>query len=57
MPRFDKLSELVTDTIVPGWLYASSRVDLMIASAEVLLPVIQALGIGSSRFLKVRRCH
>ncbi|KAG8770990.1 hypothetical protein FRC12_003926 [Ceratobasidium sp. 428] len=50
--RFDKLCELVTDTIVPGWLYASSRTELMIASAEVLSLVVHVLGIGSARFLK-----
>ncbi|KAG8721617.1 hypothetical protein FRC08_011807 [Ceratobasidium sp. 394] len=50
--RFDKLCELVTDTIVPGWLYASSRAELMIASVEVLSPVVNALGTSSARFLK-----
>ncbi|KAF8609550.1 hypothetical protein BDV93DRAFT_602204 [Ceratobasidium sp. AG-I] len=52
MKRFDKLAELVTDTIVPGWLYASSRVEVMIASVDALSLVVQALGIGSARFLK-----
>ncbi|KAB5594051.1 WW domain-containing oxidoreductase [Ceratobasidium theobromae] len=50
--RFNKLSELVTDTIVPGWLYASSRVEVLIASVNALLLVVQALGSGSVRFLK-----
>ncbi|KAG9103491.1 hypothetical protein FRC06_010473 [Ceratobasidium sp. 370] len=50
--RFDKLCELVTDTIVPGWLYASSRVELMTASSEMLSLVVGVLGVGSARFLK-----
>ncbi|QRW05517.1 short chain dehydrogenase [Ceratobasidium sp. AG-Ba] len=50
--KFEKLCAVVTDTIVPGWLYASSRVELMVASVDVLLLIIQALGIGSARFLK-----
>jgi hypothetical protein len=51
--RFNKLSELITDVIVPGWLYASSRIAVMIASMDALLLVVQALGSGSIRFLKV----
>lgn len=52
MKRFDKLAELVTDTIVPGWLYASSRVETMVALVDALSLVVQTLGIGSVRFLK-----
>ncbi|QRW19175.1 short chain dehydrogenase [Rhizoctonia solani] len=50
--RYAKLTELITDVIIPGWLYASSRVDVMVASVSALSLVVQALGSGSIRFLK-----
>ncbi|KAG8763926.1 hypothetical protein FRC11_008874 [Ceratobasidium sp. 423] len=50
--RYAKLAELVTDVIIPGWLYASTRVEVMIESVYVLSLVVQALGTGSIRFLK-----
>lgn len=53
LKRFNKLSELVTDVLVPGWLYASSRIEVMIASVDSLLLVVRALRAGSIRFLKV----
>ncbi|KAJ1311268.1 hypothetical protein OPQ81_009766 [Rhizoctonia solani] len=50
--RYTKLAELLTDVIIPGWLYASSRVDVMIGSVFALSLVVQVLGAGSIRFLK-----
>ncbi|CUA76864.1 hypothetical protein RSOLAG22IIIB_02341 [Rhizoctonia solani] len=52
LQRYAKLAELVTDVIIPGWLYASSRIEIMIESVYVLSLVVQALGAGSIRFLK-----
>ncbi|KAL5641132.1 hypothetical protein ACGC1H_001573 [Rhizoctonia solani] len=52
LKRYTKLTELITDVIIPGWLYASSRVEVMIGSVHVLSLVVQALGTGSIRFLK-----
>ncbi|CAE6464925.1 unnamed protein product [Rhizoctonia solani] len=52
LKRYTKLTELVTEVIIPGWLYASSRVEVMIALVSVLSLVVQALGTGSIRFLK-----
>ncbi|CAE6463118.1 unnamed protein product [Rhizoctonia solani] len=53
LDRYTKLTELITDVIIPGWLYASSRVEVMIESVYALSLVVQALGTGSIRFLKV----
>ncbi|CAE6455635.1 unnamed protein product [Rhizoctonia solani] len=52
LKRYTKLSEIITDVIIPGWLYASSRVEVMIESVYVLSLVVQTLGAGSIRFLK-----
>ncbi|CAE6534841.1 unnamed protein product [Rhizoctonia solani] len=52
LQRYAKLAELVTDVIIPGWLYASSRIEIMIESVYALSLVVQALGAGSIRFLK-----
>ncbi|KAH7344835.1 hypothetical protein B0J17DRAFT_637027 [Rhizoctonia solani] len=52
LKRYTKLAEVITDVIIPGWLYASSRAEVMIESVYVLSLVVQALGAGSIRFLK-----
>lgn len=52
--RFDALSTLLGDNIIGAvWYYASDNVDVVLASIEVLPPVVTALGIGTVRFLKV----
>ena len=52
--RFDKLSHLLGEGIIGGvWFYASEDRDTILASLECLPSVVEAVGIGSSRFLKV----
>ncbi|TFK74389.1 hypothetical protein BDN72DRAFT_833295 [Pluteus cervinus] len=51
--RFDKLSHLLGEGIIGGvWFYASEDRDTVMASLESLLLVVEAIGIGSTRFLK-----
>lgn len=52
--RFDQLCTLLGDGIIGGvWIYASTELDTLEASMIVLPDVLQALGIGSIRYLKV----
>ena len=53
--RFDHLSALLGDGIIGGiWLYSSLDLAAVEASVEALPLVIDALGLGCTRFLKVR---
>ncbi|KAJ7578575.1 hypothetical protein C8J56DRAFT_351967 [Mycena floridula] len=50
---FDQLCALLGDGIIGTiWLYASDSQETIIASVECLAVVIQALGIGTLRYLK-----
>lgn len=50
---FQQFCELLGDGIIGGiWLYGSLDPNSVSASIEVLPPVLQALGIGCSRYLK-----
>ncbi|KAF7433614.1 hypothetical protein PC9H_005575 [Pleurotus ostreatus] len=51
--RFDQLSALLGDGIIGGiWLYSSLDLAAVEASVEALPLVIDALGLGCTRFLK-----
>lgn len=54
--RFNKLSALLGEGIIGGvWLYSSDDRRVMLASLKVLVPLVQDLGVGTARFLKVSR--
>lgn len=54
--RFNDFCEVLGDGIIGSvWLYGSSELVSVAASVEVLPLVIRALGVGTARFLKVRR--
>ncbi|KAI0772531.1 hypothetical protein BD413DRAFT_546322 [Trametes elegans] len=51
--RFDQLCSLLGDGIVGNlWVYASRDAETIHASVDVLPELVQALGIGTVRFLK-----
>ncbi|KAJ7632712.1 hypothetical protein FB45DRAFT_1057745 [Roridomyces roridus] len=52
--RFDQLCGLLGDGIIGSiWPYASDRLPALLASIEALPPVVEALGVGCARYLKV----
>jgi hypothetical protein len=53
--RFSQLCALLGDGVIGSvWMYSSEDVDAIEASVEVLPTVVRALGIGATRYLKVR---
>lgn len=53
--QFDQLASILGDGIIGNvWLYASRDVSAIRASIDVLPIIVEALGIGSVRYLKVR---
>jgi hypothetical protein len=53
--RFNKLCKLVSDAVIGGaWIFASDRKEVMEASIEGLLPIIESLKLGNVRFLRVK---
>jgi Tti2 family len=53
--RFDQLCTLLGDGILGGvWIYASTELDTVEASMIALPDVLQELGIGCVRYLKVK---
>jgi hypothetical protein len=52
--RFNQLCALLGDAIIGGiWIYSPNDSDGILASIDVLPPVVSMLGIGSARYLKV----
>ncbi|KAJ7490315.1 hypothetical protein B0H11DRAFT_2156580 [Mycena galericulata] len=52
--RFDQLCALLGDGIIGSvWPYASDRLEALLASIEALPAVVETLGVGSARYLKV----
>jgi len=52
--RFDKLCTLLGDSIIGNvWIYASMELECVQATLDVLPGVIEMLGIGCARYLKV----
>lgn len=53
--RFSQLSALLGDGLIGSvWMYSSEDVDTVEASVDVLPIVVRALGVGATRYLKVR---
>ena len=53
-PRFDQLCALLGDGIMGNvWLYAQREPQALQASTEVIPLLARALGVGTSRYLKV----
>ncbi|KAM5532640.1 hypothetical protein V8D89_013684 [Ganoderma adspersum] len=51
--RFDQLCALLGDDIIGNiWIYASRDPDALQASVDAIPTIVQALGIGASRYLK-----
>ncbi|KAJ3515523.1 hypothetical protein NLJ89_g1696 [Agrocybe chaxingu] len=51
--RFDQLSSLLGEGIITGiWLYAEDKPVVVTATFDALPPLLEALGIGSARFLQ-----
>jgi len=54
--RFDKLCSILGDGIIGSvWMYASRDVSTIKASIDVLPLLVESLGIGSVRYLKVQQ--
>ena len=52
--RFDQLCALLGDGIIGNvWLYAQRDPEALQASVEVIPKIVHALGVGTSRYLKV----
>ncbi|KAI5894425.1 uncharacterized protein SCHCODRAFT_02624635 [Schizophyllum commune H4-8] len=52
--RFDQLCALLGDGIIgTTWTYASREKDVMLASLQALPAVVDALGVGAARYLRV----
>ena len=52
--RFDQLCDLLGDSIIGNvWLYAQRDPEALQASVEVIPKIVHALGVGTSRYLKV----
>lgn len=52
--RFDQVCSLLGEGIISGvWMYASEQPDVILASLDTLLPLVETLGIGTIRYLKV----
>ena len=53
--RYVRLCGLLGDCIIgSAWMYASRELDTVEATIEVLPEIINALGVGAVRYLKVR---
>ena len=56
--RFEQLCSLLGDSIIGNiWVYASREPETLQASIDVIPDVVELLGIGSSRYLKVSDCR
>jgi Tti2 family len=56
--RFNQLCALLGDGVIGSvWMYSSDDPDAVEASIEVLPILVRALGIGATRYLKVRFQH
>lgn len=54
--RFDKLCALLGDGIIGNvWIYADQDEESILATLDVLPVIIEALGIGCARYLKVTK--
>ncbi|KAJ7646143.1 hypothetical protein B0H17DRAFT_1215798 [Mycena rosella] len=52
--RFDQLCVLLGDGIIGSiWPYSSDRLEALLASIEALPPLVEVLGVGCARYLKV----
>ncbi|KAJ7938279.1 hypothetical protein B0H13DRAFT_2572038 [Mycena leptocephala] len=52
--RFDQLCGLLGDGIIGSiWPYASDRLPALLASIDALPPVLEILGVGCARYMKV----
>ncbi|KAI5829782.1 hypothetical protein K523DRAFT_320316 [Schizophyllum commune Tattone D] len=52
--RFDQLCALLGDGVIgTTWTYASREKDVMLASLQALPAVVDALGVGAARYLRV----
>ncbi|KAJ7265856.1 hypothetical protein B0H12DRAFT_173170 [Mycena haematopus] len=52
--RFDQLCALLGDGIIGGiWPYASDRLPALLASIDALPPILELLGVGCARYMKV----
>ena len=52
--RFNELCALLGDGIMEDvWLYSEDKPDVVLATLQALPPVVQALGVGCARYLKV----
>jgi hypothetical protein len=52
--RFDQLCGLLGDGIIGSiWPYASDRLPALLASIDALPPVLDILGVGCARYMKV----
>lgn len=53
--QFDQLCQILGDAIIGSiWIYATREQDAIEASVDVLPVMLETLGIGSVRYLKVR---
>jgi hypothetical protein len=53
--RFSQLSTLLGEGLIGSvWMYSSEDADTIEASSDVLPIVVRALGVGATRYLKVR---
>lgn len=51
--RFERLSDIISKGIIGGaWAFIGHEEDAMEASVRALRPLVEALGIGTCRFLK-----
>ncbi|KAF8159812.1 hypothetical protein B0H34DRAFT_655026 [Crassisporium funariophilum] len=51
--RFEELSSLLGEGIISGiWLYAEDKPEAVLATFDSLPPLLEALGLGSVRFMK-----
>ncbi|KAF8211565.1 hypothetical protein K438DRAFT_1807537 [Mycena galopus ATCC 62051] len=52
--RFDQLCALLGDGIIGSiWPYASERLPALLASIDALPPILELLGVGCARYMKV----
>ena len=55
LQRFDQLCALLGDGIIGTvWIHGMREEAVVLASVDILPPLIKALGIGCARYLKVR---
>lgn len=52
--EFDQLCHLLGENIIGSiWVYSGQEPETMMASMDILSPVVRALGIGTARYLIV----